>query len=152
MNWFHKNAEHTCKTKKPLYARIYSEFTNIEDTDGVSLLSTLNGLLGKGEGPTFEIFLKDDWTIAAEKVAKPKPYMFDMTKGVKIVFVGELTIIVTYEKFYNPSYNIAEDYVDSKEYFWITRDSENKTELLDGIRFEISDSGAYSKLLNSIKQ
>lgn len=119
-------------------------FANIDEKDGEALLSTLRDLLNKGEVPIFEIKLKKNWSLAAGKASRYESYKVDMTKGVKLKFVGEMTNIVTYEDFYNPSFDVVKDWVDSREFFWITRASKNRKDLLSGNRIEIANDGALT--------
>lgn len=74
-------------------------FENVDKGNQEALISTLKGLLDKGEIPTFTLQLENDWSIAADKAktSKTEIYKVDMTKGVKLVFVGEVTNLVEEE-------------------------------------------------------
>ena len=98
-------------------------------------------MLNKGETPTFDLYLKDNWSVGAPESLKPDPYKIDMTKGVKIIFVGEMTGMMDYENFQNPNKQIPKDFVDSKDFFWL---SYYEGEIVSGIRAEVADDGELS--------
>lgn len=112
-------------------------FSNINSKDQEGLLSTLRGLLDKGETPKFNLYLKDNWSVAASQSGKSTPYEVDMTKGIKIIFVGEMTGMMSYENYQNPNSKIPKDFVDSKDFFWL---SYYEGEIDAGIRMEVSNN------------
>jgi len=116
-------------------------FASIDGKDKDGLLSTLNDLLNKGETPTFDLYLKDNWSVGAPDSLKADPYKVDMTKGVKIIFVGEMTGMMSYENFQNPNKQIPKDFVDSKDFFWL---SHYEGEIYSGIRMEVADDRELS--------
>ena len=112
--------------------------SNIDSKDQEGLLLALRGLLDKGETPTFILNLKKDWSVAAPQAQKSISYEVDMTKGVKIIFVGEMTGMMSYENYQNPNSKIPKDFVDSKDFFWLTY---YEGEIDKGIRMEVTDNG-----------
>lgn len=68
-------------------------FENVDSKDPEALIATLKDLLDQGEVPTFTLHLKNDWsqTAVEDGTAKTETFEVDMTKGVNLVFVGEVT-------------------------------------------------------------
>lgn len=103
------------------------DFQNIPEENADLLLSTLEDKLNKGEDLTFEIEVNEKADERGRKVFKK----VDLSQGVKIIFVGELTGL--YDVNGTPF---------SEDYFVLQHDKTHKP--VYAVGYEVSDSGAMT--------
>jgi hypothetical protein len=105
-------------------------FENIDNKDPEALVTTLKDLLDQGETPTFTLHLKNDWsqTAVEDGTVKTETYKVDMTKGVKLVFVGEVTNLLKNRN----------SFVDSRDFIILQHDCDADAPVA-ALRYEVAE-------------